>query len=382
MIRRVQRMNIKLDLIIFLAAIANAIDGANILCIYPSPTISHQIVFRALTKDLVAKGHNLTVITTDPIESDNPNLTQIDISYMYKYFKDALNFADFKHKKLDEIDLYNIFIDYVDETTPITLENPGIQKLIKNRDSYKFDAVIVEFLVYEPWFAFSYYFNAPLIGITSLDAYTDNHERLGNVFNPILHPDLLHSYVPPMNIFQRFETLKFYLYVKYVCNPRHYKISDQIIKKNFPGIKESSEKIKESVQLLMTNSHPVLGFVRPIVPTTIQLGFMHIEEPKPLPDDLQRFLDDSKNGVIYMSLGSNVRSSDLSENTLDVFKKVFKSLKYDVLWKFENDNLQGKPINVKISKWLPQRDLLTHPKIRLFITQGGQVFFELRRKPG
>lgn len=51
--------------------------------------------------------------------------------------------------------------------------------------------------------------------------------------------------------------------------------------------------------------------------------------------------------------------------------EVFSELPYKILWKFENDELEGKPANVKISKWLPQQDLLGHPNIKLFVTQGG-----------
>lgn len=49
----------------------------------------------------------------------------------------------------------------------------------------------------------------------------------------------------------------------------------------------------------------------------------------------------------------------------------FSELPYDVLWKFEDEELENKPANVRISKWLPQQDLLGHPNIKLFISQGG-----------
>ena len=41
------------------------------------------------------------------------------------------------------------------------------------------------------------------------------------------------------------------------------------------------------------------------------------------------------------------------------------------MWKYEDDALAGKPKNVLLKKWLPQQDLLGHPSIKCFITQGG-----------
>lgn len=39
--------------------------------------------------------------------------------------------------------------------------------------------------------------------------------------------------------------------------------------------------------------------------------------------------------------------------------------------KWESDNLEGKPDNVLIGKWLPQDDILAHKNVKLFISHGG-----------
>ena len=73
---------------------------------------------------------------------------------------------------------------------------------------------------------------------------------------------------------------------------------------------------------------------------------------------MQKYLDDARDGAIYFSLGSNIVSSDLPEETVKVLVGAFSKLKQKVLWKWEKDSLPGQPENLKIGKWLPQSDIL------------------------
>lgn len=90
----------------------------------------------------------------------------------------------------------------------------------------------------------------------------------------------------------------------------------------------------------------------------MNIGGAHIKPPKPLPKDLKEFLDESKNGVIFFSLGSFVKSTDMPAHKAAMFFDVFAKLKQNVIWKFEDETLPNIPANVKISKWLPQSDIL------------------------
>ncbi|MBQ5153829.1 hypothetical protein EGM85_11270, partial [Macrococcus caseolyticus] len=98
---------------------------------------------------------------------------------------------------------------------------------------------------------------------------------------------------------------------------------------------------------------------------------LHQKPQKELPTDLKTYLDSSKNGVVYISFGTNVQPSLLPPEKVRILIKVFSELPYDVLWKWDKDELPGRTSNIRISKWLPQSDLLRHPKIKVFITQGG-----------
>ncbi|KAJ3626604.1 hypothetical protein MTP99_017086 [Tenebrio molitor] len=117
---------------------------------------------------------------------------------------------------------------------------------------------------------------------------------------------------------------------------------------------------------LFANMMPV-----PYVPSMIDVGGLHVKTPKKLPMDLQQLLDNAKEGVIYFSLGSNLKSALLPNEKRQILLNTFSKLKETVLWKWEDDTLPGKPANVHIAKWLPQQDVLAHPNLKLFITHGG-----------
>lgn len=87
--------------------------------------------------------------------------------------------------------------------------------------------------------------------------------------------------------------------------------------------------------------------------------------------EIKEFLDSATNGAIFFSLGSNVKSSDLSQEKITILLNKFRSLKQKVLWKFETE-LANLPNNVKIGKWLPQDDILAHPNLKLFISHCGK----------
>jgi ceramide galactosyltransferase len=71
-------------------------------------------------------------------------------------------------------------------------------------------------------------------------------------------------------------------------------------------------------------------------------------------------------------MGSSVKAANMPENLRQLLVATFAKLPYRVLWKYESSTIQNDlPPNVKISRWLPQQDILGHKKLRVFITHGG-----------
>lgn len=74
--------------------------------------------------------------------------------------------------------------------------------------------------------------------------------------------------------------------------------------------------------------------------------------------DLDEFVSGAKDGFILFSLGSIVQAKDMPLDMKNKFLNVFSRLKQRVLWKWEGEIPQNISSNLKLSKWLPQQDLL------------------------
>jgi glucuronosyltransferase len=91
----------------------------------------------------------------------------------------------------------------------------------------------------------------------------------------------------------------------------------------------------------------------------VEVGGMHVmRATNKLPADIQKFIDEAPEGVIFFSMGSNLRSDQMPAERRDAFMAAFAELPQRVLWKWESDTLPGQPKNVKLGKWLPQQDIL------------------------
>ncbi|KAK5639987.1 hypothetical protein RI129_010798 [Pyrocoelia pectoralis] len=343
-------------------------DAARILGIVPTPSISHQVVFQPLWRELSLRGHQVTTITTDPIKDPTlTNLTEIDLHFSYEAWdkiimKSVLAFND--NPITGILALLEQGLDITDEQ----LRHASLQSFLKS--DQQFDLAIIE-SVTPAMFAFAEKFQCPFISMVSMDGFTSLYKSMGNPTHPVLFPDAIYPYDENMSFSQRLGSVISTNVMNLIIAYSSFS-QDQLVKKYFGENYPSVDDLMGNASMLFVNSDPILHKIRPLVPTVVQIGGgSHLRPPKPLPHDLKEKLDNAENGFIYFSLGSNVKSKDIPMETRTTILETFSELPYTVLWKFEAENLPNKPDNVIISKWLPQQDVLRHPNIKLFITQGG-----------
>ncbi|KAF2886275.1 hypothetical protein ILUMI_19898 [Ignelater luminosus] len=272
-------VNVVLSILLGFMVIITPTHSARILGIAPIPSFSHQIAFRPIWRELSLRGHNVTVLTTDPVrDATLTNLTEIDTSISYKKWNEAnLN----EVAKLGFFKMMDKFISLCYDVAEEQLLLPEVQKLLKNETEH-FDVVIIEF--FPSMAAFAERFHCPLILMSSLDAPALMYQILGNPSHPILNPDFMLAFSNKPNFFQRLISSFFTVSMKYIYEYFTKPTQEDLIKKHFGKDYPPLEEILERISMMLTNTDTVFHPLRPLLPNVIQFGGgTHLTPAKPLP---------------------------------------------------------------------------------------------------
>ncbi|XP_018409090.1 PREDICTED: UDP-glucuronosyltransferase 2A1-like isoform X3 [Nanorana parkeri] len=111
-------------------------------------------------------------------------------------------------------------------------------------------------------------------------------------------------------------------------------------------------------------------YPRPILPNFEYVGGLHCKPAKPLSEEMEKVVQSSgEHGIVVFSLGSMVKN--LTEDRNNVIAAALSQLPQKVIWRYSGKKPDTLGENTVIYDWIPQNDLLGHPKTKAFITHGG-----------
>ncbi|CAG9804987.1 unnamed protein product [Chironomus riparius] len=353
------------------------VESANILAFFSYPFYSHQHFHHKVLEILAEEGHNLTIFTSHPHDyGDNPNVTQHLFTESNKIHIEHTDMLMYKQKKINYVEM-SLFHDLKAHYLSVRkeMEHPEIQRLIKNSSNYQFDLVIVECFIC-PFLLFSEIYDCPVSMLSATEIGGMAHALFGNDANILKYPEslILPYQHGKLTFNEKINSVVFKIYQELIFNPVYIFLSVIINYNHFLHLgMKAFEPPSNRLSLLMLNTNHAVGHVRPMMPHSIQIGFTHVEKPKPIKDlELKKFLDMSSNGVIVKALGSRVSGKKLGTDVINKFLNSFKTSNMSVLWKLDGIEDSVKvPKNVKIVSWLPLADVLAHPNVKLLIFHGG-----------
>jgi UDP:flavonoid glycosyltransferase YjiC (YdhE family) len=357
-----------LKVLIFISVVICESQTYKILGVFQIPTGSHYILASKLFREIANRGHDVTFITPYVGKTKIKNLKEIPVVSLQTILNANNTNGIYQMENTTPLEKAKYITDLSYKFTNHLLGSEEVQNLLKSEEKY--DAVIIYQYLNDALLGIGHHFKAPVILFSSMPLYVSESFLLSHPAPSSYVPNIMIEYTAHMNFWQRLRTA-FYdaciiLHYNWIMLPKHR----ELVYKYIPGKPDLYDFLNNS-SLLLINSHVSSYEAIPQVPNAVEIGGFHIEEPKKLPDHLQKFLDGSTNGVIVFSMGSILQSTDLPESKRNAILKTFAKLNENVLWKWEDDKLPGQPKNLKIMKWIPTSDVLAHPNVKAFISHGG-----------
>ncbi|XP_042351242.1 UDP-glucuronosyltransferase 2A2-like [Plectropomus leopardus] len=185
------------------------------------------------------------------------------------------------------------------------------------------------------------------------------------------------SYVPiagteltdKMTFWQRVKNVFFDLmgqYNKWTIKKLYY---TPFIQRHF-GPDVDLDELVQAADIWLMRTDFTFEFPRPTMPNIVYVGGFQCKPSKLLPQHLEDFVQSSaEHGVIVMSLGTVVGT--LSEDIAEDIAAAFAQLPQKVIWRHTGKRPSTLGNNTLLLDWLPQNDLLGHPKTKLFVAHGG-----------
>jgi glucuronosyltransferase len=233
-----------------------------------------------LMKGLASSGHEVVVISHFPQKTLIPNYT--DISLVGSMPNVVSTVA------LDEIATGFVYttMKFIFELGVTgcekTLSYPPVLKLISSEE--KFDLVITELFNTDCYVGFAHKFQVPFISITTTSYIPWGQERFANPENPSYVGNLLLGYSDRMSFVERMVNT---MYLKISYWAYHYFSdvpSQEIARKYFGQSLPPLADIVRNTSLLLINRHFSISKPAPNLPVVVEVGGLHVQEPKKLPE--------------------------------------------------------------------------------------------------
>ncbi|XP_068629552.1 UDP-glycosyltransferase UGT5-like [Battus philenor] len=350
----------------------------NILAIVSVPLRSHYMAFQTLFQELANRGHSVTVMNNFPDKKPVPNLKFVDLQGKNMFRNGTPPMSSFETMNSRFMHLINLHRHIVlgPDGTKKDCENLLTNENAKHDLSQrkKYDVIFVEQFISDCGLVYAgVMYDAPIIGITSHVLLPWSYPRLGLPFDFSSDAYYFSTSGPNPGLYQRIESILMNLYLTYGKWFFDRNIYD-VFQRHLPNISFDIEQLaRDKMKMMFSNQHFSVTGGRLLAPQLLEIGGIHIAKPKPVPKEIDQFLANATDGVIYVSFGSNLIANTMSSEKLQQFIEAFKRIPQKVVWKLENVSLPAGNDNVYTSSWLPQLDVLCHPKVLAFISHGGML---------
>lgn len=368
-----------LPIILSLLYCSSMVYGGRIL-VFPMDG-SHWLNLNILIKELHSRGHEITVVRPEDswlIQENSSfyktiktkpigNSEKIMLENAAKMVKIGLENLSFWKSFTIYRQLSNYFYEKHKTVVEVVGEMFENKQLMHELKEANYDLVLTDPAT-GGGFLMAARLGLPLVLEAMFTLAGDGHSLIAP--SPLSYIPVLDSgLTPKMTFMQRVRNIYEYFLIRlklYFMMEINYK---PFVHHYFgPDIHYSELLQAADIWLLRTDF--TLEFPRPTMPNVVYIAGFQCKPAKPLSIDMEDFVRSSgEHGVVLMSFGTLV--SQLPEQVIEEFAAALAKIPQKVIWRYTGKKPSSLGNNTLLVDWLPQGDLLGHPKTKVFITHGG-----------
>lgn len=252
---------------------------ARILMLSPMGTRSHMYSFMPIMEVLAKRGHHITVVTPHEPKTETPNIQKIVLSEIVEHLEGGW-------QTFERENTLSALLNFQEETRilqtigyQILMKNKEIQEILKTKDV---DLVIVDAIMNEFTFPLIEHLGVPFIFHSaatgppwSLAAFNVPREYASV-------PTLASGFKSDMSLVERMLNMiidELFLSLRQQIT---LPMLDDLVRSDFPNAMPIAE-IERKAQLCLASYHLATAWPRPLPPTFIPIGALHVRPAKALP---------------------------------------------------------------------------------------------------
>ncbi|NP_001166586.1 UDP-glucuronosyltransferase 2B21 precursor [Cavia porcellus] len=344
---------------------------------------SHWMNIQVILEELIRRGHEVTVLrpscfifvdvnTTSEIKFETFH-TSFTRDYWEKIFTDLVTTwlntgsVDTCLDYFPEVE--KLFKHFSDEWENVCKELVSNKKFMKNLQESRFDILLADAvgpcgeLVAE-------ILHIPFVYSLRFSPGFQAEKRAGGLLLPPSYvPVIMSGLSGEMTFMERVKNMICMLYFDFWFETFDEKRWDKLYSEIL-GKPSTLYETMSKADMWLIRSYWDMEFPHPSLPNFDYIGGLHCKPAKPLPKEMEEFVQSSgEHGIVVFSLGSMIRN--MTDEKANLIASALGQIPQKVLWRFDGKKPDTLGANTRLYKWIPQNDLLGHPKTRAFITHGG-----------
>ncbi|XP_044536750.1 UDP-glucuronosyltransferase 2B31-like isoform X1 [Gracilinanus agilis] len=344
---------------------------------------SHWINMKTILDELAQKGHEVTVLTSsasvliDPAKSSAFNFEVFPVPFtnedVVAYFDKWISEYVYHMPKLSPWEyakkMQAVFFEFSNFTKQICESVVLNKKLIKTLKEAKYEVVFSDALS-PGGELLAELLEIPIIYTLRFTAGNTYEKYCAGLPSPPSYvPVVLTELTDKMTFVERVKNMAFTLYFDFWFQSFDVKDWNQFYT-DVLGRPTTLCETMGKAEMWLIRTYWDFEFPRPYLPNFEFVGGLHCKPAKPLPEEMEKFVQSSgDHGIVVFSLGSMVKN--LTDEKSNVIAAALAQIPQKVLWRYKGKKPATLGPNTKTYDWIPQNDLLGHPKTKAFITHGG-----------